>query len=472
MRKLIVMQVLILGFIGITAQSVLADAQTESSNPSTDEIKQLISDEARERGIPPEILKAIAYVETGYQQYNSDGTPYISDDCGIGILQVTPEKIDIPVDTDRLKTDMEYNIEIGAQVLENKWNLDYLPKLNNHDKTNLEDWYFAIMAYNGLSKTNDPNIQPDHGEERPYQEKVYDRMEGSSLIYWDKAHFIFPTFDIRYDGNNAMKFPDGKNYQTKTITPSQQMYDKGDIVYVDKRDGSVSLHEGSIDGPVNSKLWPFTPLTIASEPVESSSTGNDFAYYKVKGVTAEGYMASAYLNEGSKEILFNDPMDDKRAAALAFAAMNGYVQGYPNGDFGSGDSLKREHVAVILDNILSLSAPGNYQMVADDVEKDNPYYEQLAEAEFNKYLGGGGKLRPKEYFTRSQMAQVMTEAFDTHYKQPEDIHTFKDQENIWNPDAVNTIYSNDVTVADPFNPNDPITRSQFAIFIYRTMVDY
>lgn len=466
MKKMVVVLVLIIGLLAVTSQTVLA---SETSNPPIEEIKQLIADEAREQGIPPEILKAIAAVETKYKQFNADGTAIISSDGGIGVMQITPNKINIPVDLKRLKTDIAYNIEIGAQVLENKWELTYLPTINNGDKSILENWYFAIMAYNGLSKANDPSIHP--GE--TYQETIYNRIEGASLIYWHESYFKFPTFDIRYeDGNYTMAFPPGKDYETDTITPSQQMYASGDIVYVDERDGSVSLHKGSIDGEVDMKLWPYTPLTIVGGSVESPDQSNDFAYYHVKGVNVEGYIASAYLNKGSKELLFNDPIDDKRAAALSFASMNGYVNGYPNGNFGSSDPLKREHVAVILDNILQLSAPANYEMQADDVAKDNPYYQQLKEAEYHKYLGGGGKLRPKEYFTRSQMAQVMVEAFEEYYATPTSTHTFKDHDGIWNIKEVNTIYFNDVTVADPFHPNDDITRSQFAIFIYRTMVDF
>lgn len=466
MKKFFVTLALMIGILGSTTQGVLA---SENSNLPVDEIKQLIANEAREQGIPPEILKAIARQESKFMQFNTDGTPNISPDGGIGIMQVTPDKIDIPVDVDidRLKTDTAYNIEVAAQVLEEKWELTYLPKLNNQDKSVMENWYFAIMAYNGLSKSNDPNINAGN----TYQERVYEKIEDYSFIRYEI--FEFPTFDIRYEDNNdTMFFPPEKNYKTTSITPSRQMYKTGDIVYVDGRDGAVGLHKGTINGSVDEKLWPYSPLTIVSGPVESSDKDNDFAYYYVKGVDTGGYVASTYLIKGSKDMLFNDPIDNNRAAALAFASMNGYVQGYPTGDFGSNDALKREHVAVILDNILDLSAPDDYEMVADDVKTDNPYYEQLKAVEYNKYLGGGGKLRPKENLTRSQMAQVMVEAFDTYYDPPTSKHIFADQGKLWNPEEVNTIYFNDVTIADPFRPSEEITRSQFAIFIYRTMVDF
>ncbi|QDP41481.1 S-layer homology domain-containing protein [Radiobacillus deserti] len=437
-------------------------------NPSYEQMKQTIMEKAEKYDIPPEILKAIAFVETGYKQFKSDGTPNVSPDGGIGVMQVTPSNIDIAVNVERLKTDYSYNIDVAAQVLNEKWNTSYLPIINDHDRTVLEDWYFAIMAYNGASKANDPNLHPGN----TYQDSVYDRIAGSSFISWDNAFFTFPTFDIRYEtGSDTMKFPTGVSYETTKQTPSQQMYAMNGIVYVDERDGAVNLRS-SIGGSVVTALWPYTPLKVVSGPVESPDIDNDFVYYKVRGENHTGYITSAYLNKGNESITFTDAGDDKRAAALAFLALHDYAQGYSDGTFQSSANLKREHVAVILDNILNLTKPSSYQMKADDVESDNPYYEQLAEAEYNKLLGGGGALRPKEYLTRAQMAQVMTEAFDSYYAEPTTTHTFKDQASIWNPEAVNTIYFNDVTVSDPFHPNDKITRSQFALFIYRTMVDF
>ncbi|GAA0486849.1 hypothetical protein GCM10008986_10320 [Salinibacillus aidingensis] len=458
----------------LTAISVLTlvPENYEAGNLSIKEKKEIISDIAREYDIPPEILKAIAYEETGYKQFNEDGSPYISTDGGIGIMQVTPGNIDFSVNEEKLKTDIRYNIEVGAKVLDNKWDLD-TPKINNGSRHILENWYFAIAAYNGLSRGNDPNV--NSGD--TYQFGVYKRIEGASLIFWDESpdyvYFDFPKFDINYeDGDNRMHFPEGKSYVTETVTPSQQMYEQGDIVYIDERDGSVSFYKGEYDGNPDKKLWPYTPLTIKGEPQELNDIDNDYVYYKVESAEDTGQVASAYLNKESKDLMFSDPIDDKRAAALAFAAMNDYVQGYQDGSFGSKDKLRREHVAVILDNILNLSAPDSYEMISDDVKKTNDYYEQLREVEYHKFLGGGGELRPNEYLTRSQMAQVMTEAFDSYYSEPTETHTFKDQGKIWNSEAVNKIYQNDITVADPFRPNEDITRSQFAIFIYRTMVDF
>ncbi|RYG72923.1 hypothetical protein EU245_08240 [Lentibacillus lipolyticus] len=463
MNRFLVAVVICISAFGLMSTSALA---AEHTNPPVDEIKQKVADVAREKGIPPEILKAIAANESNYKQFDEDGTPHVSPDGGIGIMQVTPDNVSMDVDVEQLKTDLDYNIEMGAQVLLNKWELDFLPTINDHDKSVLEDWYFALAAYNGLSKANDPNENP--GE--TYQEKIYERMENAALL--DADHFAFPEFDIRYEDNNEKMFfpPDKERYETSTVTPSQQMYEKGDIVYINDKEGYANSREGSIHGEAT-KLWPYTPLKVTSNPVETADAADDYAYYQLEGVDVRGYVASAYLNPGSEKLMFNDPMDDNRAAALAFVSMNGYATGYPNGDFGSSDLLKREHVAVMLDSILSLDAPDSYEIQAADAESINQYRASLRKAEYNGLLGGGGKLRPKEYFTRAQMAQVMSKAFDSYYEKPDSMHSFEDADKIWNLEEVNRMYHNDVTIADPFRPNEDITRSQFALFIYRTMVD-
>ncbi|MFC2947699.1 S-layer homology domain-containing protein [Virgibacillus sediminis] len=456
---MLLLMVLVCGGVALPAT-----AAEEDGNLTIPEVKKMIAEEAREQGIPPEILKAVAAVENGYRQFEEDGSPVISPDGGIGVMQVTPENVDIPLDEDKLRTDIEYNIEIGAAVLNNKWELSYLPDMNGGEREVLENWYFAVMAYNGLSAANDPEINP--GE--TYPEKVYERIENFALIGLE-GYFKFPEFAIRYEeGNEVMFFPEEAHYETETITPSQQMYVTGDIVYTDERDGSLNMRDSSLG--LVTDIWPYTPLTITGETLETDNPFNDYVYYKVEGVEVQGYVASAYLNQGTEDLIYEDPVDDQRAAALAFSSLHDYLQGYPDGRFGSHEQLTRHHAAVILDNILSLETPADYEIQADDVTTGGIYYEQLRRTEYHGLLGGGGKLRPTENFTRSQMAQVMVEAFPEQYEEPVP-HTFQDQEVIWNPEAVNTIYTNGITVADPFRPNQDITRSQFAIFIYRTLVD-
>ena len=153
---------------------------THYTNPPRNEIEKILEEVALNKGIPPTILKAIAYTESNYRQFQN-GKPLISfDGISWGIMQVTPQfypKLDIEL----LKYDIRYNIEAGADILLDKWGYAFsakpmIPKIGKGDIRVLEDWYFAIWAYNGFSANNNPNMIPyKHSswtQYEAYQDKV------------------------------------------------------------------------------------------------------------------------------------------------------------------------------------------------------------------------------------------------------------------------------------------------------------
>ncbi len=150
------------------------------SNPSRAEIEDILEEIALNKGIPPTILKAIAYTESNYRQFK-DGEPLLSfDGVSWGIMQVTP-KFYPDLDIQKLKYDIRYNIEAGANILLGKWGYAFarnplIPIIGNADPRVLENWYFAIWAYNGLSESNNPNLMPyEHKgwiQYEAYQDKV------------------------------------------------------------------------------------------------------------------------------------------------------------------------------------------------------------------------------------------------------------------------------------------------------------
>ena len=125
------------------------------ANPSPAEIRAKLSAAAVARNIPPKILYAIAYQESSWQQFDVNGNPLIGyDGKGIGIMQVTT--IPAGVDVDRLKTDIDYNISVGADILVAKWGYapSVFPVIGEGDPRCYEDWFFAVWAYNGWKAGN------------------------------------------------------------------------------------------------------------------------------------------------------------------------------------------------------------------------------------------------------------------------------------------------------------------------------
>lgn len=147
-----------------------------AQNPSREEIAQIFERVAQEKQVPAEILKAIAYTESGWRQWDSNGN-VVANNAGrppyLGIMQVGTYN---PANTklvNNLKNDIAVNIAYGADALLSKW--DMTPRIGDGDKSKLENWYFAIWAYNSWSTRNNPNNAATAGRVA-YQDKILKLM--------------------------------------------------------------------------------------------------------------------------------------------------------------------------------------------------------------------------------------------------------------------------------------------------------
>lgn len=117
-------------------------------NPTPDQIRAKLYAAAVARDIPPKILYAIAYQESGWRQFDANGDPLVSADGGIGIMQVTSYG---SYDVERLTTDIDYDIAAGADILLEKWGYapSVIPVIGDGSQLCYEDWFYAVWAYNG-----------------------------------------------------------------------------------------------------------------------------------------------------------------------------------------------------------------------------------------------------------------------------------------------------------------------------------
>lgn len=116
------------------------------------------------RTIPPSLLKAVGWVESGWRQFAPRGIPLLSPDFGYGIMQVTSGmdgafgRLHGTIDEasqSSIASDYQFNIAYGARILAQKW--ASTPRIGSGDPTVLENWYFALWAYNGWGWVNNPN---------------------------------------------------------------------------------------------------------------------------------------------------------------------------------------------------------------------------------------------------------------------------------------------------------------------------
>ncbi|KGP72619.1 Ig-like domain-containing protein [Pontibacillus yanchengensis] len=277
---------------------------------SMDKKREMLTEIALEEGIPPEILKAVAERESQMMQFK-DGEPFIrEDDGGTGIMQITNPNMD--VDEEKLKTDTEYNIRIGAKILNQKWNLmgQNIPSINDSNRMMLEHWYFPLMAYHGASGTNDPQKQ-----ELTYQEEVYDIIANESRV----SVFPMPTFPEGFFGydDGKLKF-DELTSQTweNGNTISTQMFQQGDEVYVMNSAQGINfgyIRDSKDSSGTRDMLGYHTKLEIVDGPYfKDTNKNNHFIKYKVKGPNGiSGYISSSNLRSmDMKQTNFTDWTDN------------------------------------------------------------------------------------------------------------------------------------------------------------------
>ena len=144
------------------------------------DIGERIEDKANKYNIPPVLLKAVVWMESGWKQYKSDPStgqpltdqPLIGNDgLGIGIMQISSYDCNDKVTMDKLKNDLDYNLEVGCQILNQKLRAN--PKIGDGDRDVLENWYFAVWAYNGWCSLNNPNLITGKSA---YQDDVFSLM--------------------------------------------------------------------------------------------------------------------------------------------------------------------------------------------------------------------------------------------------------------------------------------------------------
>ncbi len=121
--------------------------------------------------IPCVLLKAMAYQESRWQHFeaNYDGNGYtrIGHSCDYGAMQVVSGMAGGgDFDANRANAEIPYNIGTGAQTLIKKWKALKLDSggypggsylVGQGNPKIVEDWYYAIWAYNSFSWFNNPN---------------------------------------------------------------------------------------------------------------------------------------------------------------------------------------------------------------------------------------------------------------------------------------------------------------------------
>lgn len=266
-------------------------------NPDRQTLNCLVTKAARNADVPPELVKAIVTVESDWIHFLSNGEPLISEDDGIGLMQITNRT---EFDVEKLKYDIAYNIKAGVKLLADNFKRADLPVVGKKDHTALEHWYFAVMAYNGTKPVNSPFYKAT-GERNPnaYQEKVYQRIS-NGMVTTNIKSINMTSDDFTYDGSSTANIQFNKKAFTmqSSDTKSAELLKEGTTVkYTGK--GLRSKPSTTQDSIVTETTGE--AFTILGGPVYDNNpdSKNHFVWYPVKtlhnGKVITGFIASPYI---------------------------------------------------------------------------------------------------------------------------------------------------------------------------------
>ncbi|TYS59968.1 transglycosylase SLT domain-containing protein [Sutcliffiella horikoshii] len=278
------------------------DSNILGENPTNAELNMILTQEAIIAGVPPELVKAIAWQESSWRQFRTTddpnglwkkGDPVVSFDGGIGIMQITESNMTADREL-RLKEDIRYNIQEGLRILKEKWNYNSwgrIPKINGNDMNVIEDWYFAVMAYNGISRRNDPQYYPDN----TYQDVIYRHIERMAQLTVTKFPELQLRNDIYYNEAGSLLFRKNHYYVSGPFTTSKHFFANNDLVKA--TESGVRLRK-SPEGAEIRLTTAGETLQIVGPYQAGNNSNNHFVWYPVKDMSSKEtyYIASTYLD--------------------------------------------------------------------------------------------------------------------------------------------------------------------------------
>ena len=311
-----------------------------NQNPTFQHMNCLLTNAALEAKIPPEVVKAVATKENGgWKQFDENGQPVISEDKGIGLMQITNQS---SYDQEKLNYDINYNIQAGVEILSSMYHRTDLPKIKETGPEVIENWYFPVMAYNGTKPSNSPLYQSSGLKNKnAYQELVFALIEKESYINDTKIYdtklgqFPFKTADFEYDPNSRKNIVFRKMEYTLTdqMHASAYQFQIGDKVMLTEE--KVNLRSQPSTSSVAKALAINTTLIIEGNFLydQSLTSKNQFVWYPVKTEDQKlaGYISSAYITK-KLDVPLIYPVDDndlflsgKTPANVTIQIMNGSV---------------------------------------------------------------------------------------------------------------------------------------------------
>jgi hypothetical protein len=411
-----------IGIVCLLIWACLALPAFAYENPDRIELEQRIDAAAKEYGIPSVILKSIVRVESNYQHYKEDGTPNINYNSNgthdIGLMQINSSS---GYDNERLKYDIDYNIHAGVEMIIRKWHTDYTPQIGDGDMTVLENWYFAIWAYNGWSWQNNPNSGL---KSRAYQDLVYYYAAkefgqtitpiSPDLLPQEKVK-VGPFYGVpEEDAYFATPQPSHKDDQIAFELVKKDVYSVGELVMVVA--GKPLNIRQTPNGTVVSQASYGERMIIDSAPVKNGG----YTWYKVKDISGlrEGWLAGEYVrflvkNGNISQVIDTDEVYQEAILALVNA---GVIESLDGCD--PDEKITREEFAMMIAKWLRFEPVAELDQPYTDRANINPAYYAYLNAVVEEGMINGypdHTFMPGRTITRQEASSVAMKYY-TEYR--------------------------------------------------------
>lgn len=461
-RKIIL---LIFIFILLVNSVVYADY-----NPSREDLEKMIEQVALKRGIPSVILKSIARVESVYEHFVKDGVPKITG-TSVGLMQVNNKYGGY--DDYKLKYDIMYNIEAGADVLLNKWSMSSYQNVScvgSMDPNVLENWYFALWAYNGWAQSNNPNMLSSYAKKYTYQQLIYNVAKNE---YGQNINNI----DFSY-------LPKTGNPSRSLVVPTPEYTNSGNIVLYEKGDyvrtDGVKEIYNLRDEPSGKYIYDLNKNQLAVID-EGPVLKNGYYWYKITvNENISGWIERNWLTRTGDIEHGRYVFEDISYHWGRKTIMDLYKEGIINeaDNFNPDNNITKEEFLIFLSRTLGkYETQGEYeenQLNFADVEYIHPW--ALEHVQYIESLGllsnFTEKLNPSGFLTRKDAAVIMGGIFDNEdYKDLDISIIFADLTGLHDHEisAIKEMYTNGIMSgkgSGVFCPDDYLTRAESAAIMW------
>ena len=445
-----------------------------SYNPSRQEIESIIDEVATERAIPSVLMKAIAKLESSYSQFNTNGTPKVTGDC-IGLMMINNRNGGY--DSQKLKYDIEYNIEAGADVILNKWSMSSYKSVSSVGDMNpdvLENWYFALWAYNGWAQSNNPNMLPSYVKKCTYQQLVYNICKNEYNQNINNIDFSYLPQTGKPSRSLVVPTP------SKVNSGGIVLYEVGDFVRTDGVKGVYNLR----DVPAGKYIFDLAENQLGTI-TEGPILQNGYYWYKIYiNDNKQGWIERNWLTRtGDIEngrYIFDDISFHWARKNIMKLYNKGIISEATN--FNPNDIITKEGFCIFLsktmglDNIENKAETTHEVLPFVDVNSISPWAFNYVSNTYDAGLLNNytGYLKPQDKLTRKEAALILSNVYENDKKfetlDIKSIFTDINDLNSTEIEAIKNVYTQSLMSgksSGAFKPNDYLTRAESAAIMVK-----